>query len=97
VGPKGDRTLQEDRRAESTNMGHWGSCRLNHQPKSIHRLDLGLHAHMLQVCSLILMLVPNIWNRGYPKSYCLFLEYDLIAELPCLTSVGKAISSLTET
>jgi hypothetical protein len=34
------------RPTESTNLVPWGSKRLNHQLKSIHRLDLGLPAHM---------------------------------------------------
>jgi hypothetical protein len=40
-GPKGDMNYTEG----TTNLDAWGSQRLNHQPKSIHRLDLGLHTH----------------------------------------------------
>ena len=31
---------------ESTNLNPWGSQSLNHQPKNIHGLDLGLPTHM---------------------------------------------------
>jgi hypothetical protein len=34
------------RPTESTNLDPWGSQRWNHQVKNIHRLDLGLPAHM---------------------------------------------------
>ena len=44
-GPEGDRN-STGRPTESTNLDPWGSQRLNHQPKNIHRLDLGLPAHM---------------------------------------------------
>jgi hypothetical protein len=40
-GPEGDKNSTQ-RPTESTNLDPWGSQNLNHQPKSIHRLDLGL-------------------------------------------------------
>ena len=43
VGPHRNFT---GRPTESTNLDPWGSQKLNHQPKNIHRLDLGLPAHM---------------------------------------------------
>ena len=42
-----------------------GSQKLNHQPKSIHSLDLGLPEHMSQVCSLVFMWILNNWNGAY--------------------------------
>ena len=43
-GPEGDRN-STGRQIDSTNLDCWGSQRLNHQPKSIHGLHLGLPAH----------------------------------------------------
>jgi hypothetical protein len=43
VGPKGDRNSIG---TESTNLDPWGSQSLNHQPKNIHGLDLGLPIYM---------------------------------------------------
>ena len=34
------------RPTELTNLDLWGSLSVNHQPKNIHSLDLGLPAHM---------------------------------------------------
>jgi hypothetical protein len=48
-GPEGDRN-SKGRPTESTNLDPWGSQNLNHQPKNIHRLDLGLPTHMQQLC-----------------------------------------------
>jgi hypothetical protein len=42
---KGIGALQEDQQ-ESTNLDPWESQRLNHQPKNIYRLDLGLPGHV---------------------------------------------------
>jgi hypothetical protein len=45
AAPKVIVTSQEDQQSQLT----WtliGSLRLNHQPKNIHKLDLGLPAHM---------------------------------------------------
>jgi hypothetical protein len=44
IGPRGNRNSTE-RPTESTNLDPWVSQRLNHQPKSIHGLDLGLPKH----------------------------------------------------
>jgi hypothetical protein len=44
AGPKGD-MKSTGRPTESTNLDPWGSQSLN-QPKSMHRLDLGLSTHM---------------------------------------------------
>jgi len=41
------------------------------------------------MCSLTFVWVLNKWSRGYSKSYCLYVEYVLLAGLPCLASVGK--------
>jgi hypothetical protein len=41
---KGTGTPQEDQ--QSTNLHPWGSQSLNHQPKNIHRVNLGLPTHM---------------------------------------------------
>jgi hypothetical protein len=41
VGAKGDRN-STGRPTELTNLGPWGPQSLNHQPKTIHRLDLDL-------------------------------------------------------
>ena len=49
VGPEGDRN-SKGRPTESTNMDPWGSQSLNHQSKSIHRLDLGL-SHICSRCA----------------------------------------------
>jgi hypothetical protein len=40
AGPKGNRNFTR-RPTESTNLDPWNSQRRNHQPKSIHGLDLG--------------------------------------------------------
>jgi hypothetical protein len=40
---------------ESTNVDPWGSRSLNHEPKNIQELDLGLTAHIQQICSLVFM------------------------------------------
>jgi hypothetical protein len=45
VGPKGNRN-STGRPTESANPDPWGCQSLNYQPKNIHRLDLGLSAHM---------------------------------------------------
>ena len=42
------------------------------------------------------MWVPNNWNRVYPKSCCLYVEYVLLAGLPCPASVGEDKPSFTE-
>ena len=39
-------------------------------------------------------MVLNNWNRGYPKSCCLYVGYVLVTGLPCLASVGEDASSL---
>ena len=56
---KGDRN-STGRPTESTNLDPWGFQRLNHQPKNIHRLDLGLPTHMQQMCILVFMWVPQL-------------------------------------
>lgn len=74
-------TLQDN----STNLDYWGCQRLNHQPKGEHTqarprprhthvddVQLGLHVGLEQL------------DRGYPKSCCLYMEYGLLAGLPCL-------------
>jgi hypothetical protein len=45
VGPKGNRNSME-RPTESINLDPLESQSLNHQPKNIPRLDLGLPTHM---------------------------------------------------
>ena len=44
-GTEGDRNSR-GRPPEPTNLDSWDSQNLNHQPKNIHRLDLGLPIHM---------------------------------------------------
>ena len=55
---KGDEN-STGRRAEWINLDLWGSQSLNHQPKNIHRLDLGLATHMQQMCCLVFTWVLN--------------------------------------
>jgi hypothetical protein len=43
------------------------------------------------------MWVPNNWIGGYPKSGCLYVGHVLLPGLPCLTSIGEEVPSLTET
>jgi hypothetical protein len=45
VDPERDRNCTV-RPTESTNLDSWGSQKLNHHPKNIHRLDLGLPVRM---------------------------------------------------
>lgn len=45
TGPKGDRN-STGRPTESPNLDAWGSQRLNHQPRNMYQLDLGLPADM---------------------------------------------------
>lgn len=45
VGPEGVRNSTGSQTA-STNLDSWSSQRLNHLPKNILRLDLGLPKHM---------------------------------------------------
>jgi hypothetical protein len=85
------------KRKESTNLDPWGSQSLNHQLKNIPRLGLGFSALMYQKCILVFMWVLNKWRKGYPKSCCLYVEYILLAGLPCPAPVGKEAPSLAET
>ena len=80
------------RPTESTNLNSGGSQKMNHQPKSIHGLDLGPLAHMEQMCSLVFN-----WNGCYPKSCCLSVGYILLAGLSCLASVGEDAPSPAKT
>ena len=95
-GAEGDRN-STGRLTESTNLYPWGPQSLNHQPKNIHRLDLGLPAHMQQMSSLVFMWVPNIWSKGYHKSCCLYSGYFVLPGMPCLASVGEEVPSCAET
>jgi hypothetical protein len=45
LGPKGDKNSIR-RPAELTNLDPWDSQKLNHKPKNIPGLNLGLPAHM---------------------------------------------------
>jgi hypothetical protein len=47
--------------------------------------------------SLVFMWVLNNWRRGYPKSFCLFMEYLLLAGLPNRASVGDHSPCLKDT
>ena len=49
AGPKRNRN-STGRTTESTNLDPWGSQNLNHQPKNIHGLDLGL-PHICSRCA----------------------------------------------
>lgn len=62
---------------------------LNYQPKNIHRLDLGLSAHMQQMCYLIFKWVTNNWNGLLP----IFFQPACL----CLTLVGDEVPSLEQT
>ena len=90
-------TKSTGRPTESTNLGPWCSRSLNHQPKNIHGLNLGLPIHMQQICSLTFMWVLNSWDKGYPKSYCLYVGYILPVGQPCLVSMGEEVPSFTKT
>ena len=47
---------------------------------NIHGLDLGIPAYVADVQLALLV--------GYPKSYCLHVEYVLLSGMHCLVSVG---------
>ena len=53
---------------KSTTLNPWGSQSLNHQPKSIQEMNLGILTHMLQMCSLAFICVLNNWRRTTPKA-----------------------------
>lgn len=55
-------------------------------PKNILCLDLGLPAHAADV-HLDLHVGPDL-ERGLSQNCCLFVGYDLLAELPCLVLEG---------
>ena len=95
--PKGIGTPQEHQQRKSTNLDPWGSQSLNHQPKNIHGLNLGLFTHMKQMCRLVFVWVLNNWNRGYPQSSFLYVGYVLLARLLHLVSVEEEVPSLSET
>ena len=61
--PEGIASPQEDQQNQLT-WTFGGSQRLNHQPKSIHRLDLAPHPMYVQMCSLVFMWVPQQLERG---------------------------------
>jgi hypothetical protein len=88
AGPKGDWNSTR-RPAESTNLDPWQSQSLNHQPKSIHKLDIG----QLNICnrcessSSCGSQTTRVGVGEYPKSCCLSVGYILRAVLLCLTSV----------
>ena len=84
------------RPTESTNLNPWVSQSLSHQTKNIHGLDLGLSAHMEQMCRLVFMWAMNSWDRAYTKSSCLYIGYILLAGLPCLDSVEEEVTSLAK-
>jgi hypothetical protein len=44
-----------------------------------------------------LQVIPEPWNGGYPKSYCLYTGHVLLPWLPSLASVGEDVSNLSET
>jgi hypothetical protein len=98
AGPKGDWNSTR-RPAESTNLDPWQSQSLNHQPKSIHKLDIG----QLNICnrcessSSCGSQTTRVGVGEYPKSCCLSVGYILRAVLLCLTSVWEDVPSLTET
>jgi hypothetical protein len=39
------------------------------------------------------MWILNNWNRSYPKSFCLYVAYVLLTEMPCLHSVEEELPS----
>ena len=86
------------RRQTQLTWAPWGSQRLNHQPKSMQRLDGG-PLHICSRCpawspcgsSKIRMGGDNLWLC------CLPLDPFLLAGLPCLASVGEAALSPVST
>lgn len=70
---------------------------LNPQLKNIHGLDLGLHAHLSEMCSFAIMWVLNNWKWGYINRCCLYIRLVLVAKLPCLTSVQEKLCILSVT
>ena len=94
-GPKGN-SNSTGWPKESTNLDSWGSQSLNHQPKSIHEVDLGL-LHICSTCAAWSSWVLNNWSGGYSKSLCLFVGYILLAGLPCLASMREETPNLAET
>ena len=72
------------RPTESNNF--YCSQSLNPQLKNIHGLDLGLHAHLSEMCSLAIMWVLNNWDRSYLKG----ITYTVIC-----SSSWDALSGLT--
>jgi hypothetical protein len=53
-GPKGDRN-STGVPTKSANLNPRSSQRLNHKPKNIHGLGLGLSTDMQQICSMVFM------------------------------------------
>ena len=73
AGPKEDWN-STGRPIESINLDPWGSQRLNHQPKNIHRLDLGLlYIYSRCACSLVFIWVPQHQELGPSLSVDLVL------------------------
>ena len=79
--------------------GHLGLSETEPSPKEhIMAEPRPPHLHfMKQMCSFAFKLVPDNWSGRYSKSCCLYVGYVLLAELPCLTSVGEEASSIAET
>jgi hypothetical protein len=91
AGPKGDRN-STGRPTESTNLDPWGLSE-SEPPNKEHRLDLGLPAHMKQMCSLAFMWVLNNWSRGLSQKLLPVCGiYSIWAVLSSLSGRG----SLTE-
>jgi hypothetical protein len=95
--PKGIGTPQEDQQNQLTwtpgTLRDWTA----NQRAYTGWTYLGLPAHIQQVFHLVFMWVLNNWNRGCPKSYCLYVRYVLLlAVLPCLALVWEDMRNPTD-
>jgi hypothetical protein len=95
LGLKGDR-YSTGRPTESTNLNSGGSQKMNHQPKSIHGLEVAPSTLVAEV-QLTLYEDLNNWSEGYSKSFCLSMRYVLLAGRSCLASVEEDVPRPTET
>ena len=85
---EGSRTPQEDLQSQLT----WvigGSQGLNHQPKRMHILDLGLPYICSRYAAWSSYGTPNNWSRGCLWLFCLLLNLFPLTELPYLASVRE--------
>jgi hypothetical protein len=95
IGTEGDKN-SKGRPRESNNLDPWGSQRLNHQPKNIHRLDLGL-PHICNICVAWSSCESKLESGGGVSQNLLLVEYVLLPGQPCLASVEENAPSFAET